>query len=117
MSDPTPLFTKTFDFITWLMPVTNDFPRSQRFLVTQRLLDAALTFQELILEANNARMPLRLEKLKQADAALDKVRIYLRLALKWKWLKPGQYQHAAAMVTEIGRLVGGWQRTIGQPSA
>ncbi len=27
----TPIFTKTFDFITWLMPVTNSFPRSQRF--------------------------------------------------------------------------------------
>ncbi|MBM4461172.1 MAG: hypothetical protein FJ011_26020 [Chloroflexi bacterium] len=42
-------------------------------------------------------MPARLEKLKQADAALDKVRIYLRLAVKWQWWTPGQYQHAAAV--------------------
>ena len=76
-----------------------------------------MTFQELILEANNAQMPERLAKLKQADAALDKVRIYLRLALKWEWLKPGQYQHAAAMVTEVGRLLGGWQRSLRQSSA
>jgi four helix bundle protein len=115
--DATPLFTKTFDFITWLMPATNHFPRSQRFLVTQRLLDAALTFQELILEANNARMPERMEMLKRADAALDKVRIYLRLAAKWEWLRPGQYEHAAGMVTEIGRLLGGWQRTLRQAAA
>jgi four helix bundle protein len=115
--DATPLFTKTFDFITWLMPATNHFPRSQRFVVTQRLLDAALTFQELILEANNARMPERLEKLKRADAALDKVRIYLRLAAKWEWLRPGQYEHAAGMVTEMGRLLGGWQRTLRQTAA
>lgn len=112
--DATPLFTRTFDFISWLMPATNHFPRSQRFIVTQRLLDAALTFQELILEANNTRMPERLEKLKHADAALDKVRVYLRLAAKWEWLKPGQYQHAAGMVAEIGRLMGGWQRTLRQ---
>ena len=115
--DATPLFTKTFDFVTWLMPATNHFPRSQRFLVTQRLLDAALTFQELILEANTAQMPARLEKLKLADAALDKVRIYLRLAARWEWLKPGQYQHAAGMVAEIGRLLGGWQRTLRQSAA
>ncbi len=114
--DNTPLFTKTFDFVAWLMPVTNHFPRTQRFLVTRRLLDAALDFQELILEANNLRMPARLEKLKLADAALDRVRIYLRLALKWEWLKPGQYQHAAGMVTEIGRLLGGWQNTLRQSS-
>jgi len=115
--DPTPLFTKTFDFVTWLMPVTNHFPRSQRFLITQRLLDAALSFQELILEANNLQMPARLERLKLADTALDKVRIYLRLALKWEWLQPGQYRHAAVMVTEIGRLLGGWQRTLRQSAA
>jgi hypothetical protein len=115
--DATPLFTKTFDFIPWLMPATNHFPRSQRFIVTQRLLDAALTFQELILEANNARMPERLEMLKRADAALDKVRIYLRMAAKWAWLNPGQYQHAAGMVSEIGRLLGGWQRTLRQSAA
>jgi hypothetical protein len=113
----TPLFTKTFDFVTWLIPATNHFPRSQRFLATQRLLDAAFDFQELILEANNAYAHARVEKPKQADAALDRVRIYLRLALKWQWLLPGQYQHAAAMVTEMGRLLGGWQRSLRQSAA
>jgi hypothetical protein len=117
MNDPTPLFTKTFDFITWLIPITNNFPRGQRFLATQRLLKAAFDFQELTLEANISLPPARLEKLRQADGALDKVRIYLRLALKWEWLKPGQYQHAAAMVTEIGRLLGGWQKVLRQPAA
>lgn len=112
-----PLFTKTFDFISWLLPMTNHFPRSQRFLVTQRLLDAAFTFQELIVEANNSQLPTRREKLRQADVALDKVRLYLRLALKWEWLGPGQYQHAAVMVTEMGRLLGGWQKVSRQSSA
>jgi hypothetical protein len=110
--DPTPLFTKTFDFITWLMPVTNRFPRSQRFVVTQRLMDAALNFQELTLEANNLRMPARLEKLELADAELDKLRIYWRLALKWHWTSPGQYHHGATMITEMGRLLGGWQKVL-----
>jgi 3'-phosphoadenosine 5'-phosphosulfate (PAPS) 3'-phosphatase len=41
----------------------------------------------LVLEANNLQMPARLDKLKLADVALDKVRIYLRLAVKWEWLK------------------------------
>ena len=110
--DPTPLFTKTFDYVAWLMQVTNHFPRSQRFLVTQRLLNAALDFQELVLEANNKRMPERLEKLELADEKLDKVRIYLRLALKLEWLTSGQYRHGAAMVTEIGRLLGEWERGL-----
>lgn len=108
--DSTPLFARTFDFLTWLVPVTNNFPRSQRFVVTQRLLDAALDFQEAIVEANNRRARARLERLDRADAALDKVRLYLRLTQQWGWLTPGQYQHASAMVAEMGRLLGGWRK-------
>ena len=48
----TPIFTKTFDFVTWLLSVTNHFPRSQRFVITRRLLDAALDFQEYLVDAN-----------------------------------------------------------------
>ncbi len=114
MTDPTPLFTKTFDFITWLVPITNNFPRGQRFLATKRLLDAAFDFQELTLTANTSLPPARMEKLRSADGELDKVRVYLRLSLKWEWLKPGQYQHGAGMVTEMGRLLGGWQRSLRQ---
>jgi hypothetical protein len=25
------IFTRTFDFLTWLLPVTNSFPRAHRF--------------------------------------------------------------------------------------
>jgi hypothetical protein len=49
-------------------------------------------------------------RLEEADAALDKVRMYLRLAARWEWLSHGQYRHAAGMVAEIGRLLGGWQK-------
>lgn len=113
----TPLFTKTFDFVTWLMAVTNHFPRSQRFVVTKRLLDAALDFQELLVDANARRGRARLGKLDLADAELDKVRLYLRLSYRWKWLNSGQYGHAARQVTEIGKLLGGWKKITRQPAA
>jgi four helix bundle protein len=113
----TPIFTKTFDFVTWLLASTNHFPRSQRFIVTKRLLDAALNFQELLVDANACRARARLSKLDLADAELDKVRLYLRLAVRWKWLTPGQYHHAAQQVTELGRLLGGWKKITWQPTA
>jgi hypothetical protein len=104
------IFTRTFDFITWLIPRLESFPRSQRFGVTKRLQDAALDFYETITEANNCRGVERRRLLDQADYHLDKVRFYLRLAVRWTWLNEGQYQHAARMVAEIGRLLGGWQK-------
>jgi four helix bundle protein len=102
------IFTRTYDFLSWLIPQTMSFPRSQRFVVTKRLQDAALDFQECIIEANRRRGRARLERLRQADAALDKVRLYLRLAVRWEWLKEGQYRHVSAMVKELGELLGGW---------
>ena len=105
-----PIFTRTFDFLTWLLPATNHFPRAHRFTFTQRLLAAAFDLREQ-LEAANYRMGKeRLAQLKAADEALDRVRLYLRLAARWGWLSPGQYQHVAAMVAEIGRLLGGWKK-------
>ncbi len=113
----TPLFTKAFDFIAWLLAVTNHFPRSQRFVVTKRLLDAALNFQELLVDANACRGRARFTKLELADAELDKVRLYLRLSFRWEWLSQGQYGHGSRHVAEIGNLLGSWKKITRQPAA
>jgi hypothetical protein len=108
-----PIFVRTYDFISWLIPRTMGFPRSQRFVLTKRLQDAALDFQECILEAGLSRNGKRTQVLQEADIALARIRFYLRLAQDMKWLQPGQYAHAAQMVTEIGRLLGGWRKNDG----
>lgn len=41
-----PIFTRTFDLLNWLLPVTNHFPRAQRHSFTQRLLNAAFDLSE-----------------------------------------------------------------------
>ncbi len=117
MSDTMIIFTRTFDFLTWLLPITNHFPSTHRFTnqrscftFTQRLLDAAFNFYEHIETANHRRGQERTTHLRLADEELDKVRIYLRLATKWGWLSGGQYQHVAQMVAEIGKLLGGWKK-------
>ncbi len=43
-----------------------------------------------------------------ADAELDKVRLYLRLVVRWQWISDGQYRHVSKMVKEVGELLGGW---------
>jgi four helix bundle protein len=112
MADEMVIFIRTYDFLTWLLPLTEDFPKNQRFVVTSRLQNSALDFQELIIEANARRGKWKAEKLRAADAELLKVRLYLRLCEKWEWIKPGQYKHAAEMVAELGRLLGGWIKSV-----
>lgn len=113
MSEPvrkeSPIFVRTHDFILWLFPHTMSFPRSQRFVLTKRLQDAVLDFQERIIEAALQRGAPQAAQLQQADLTLAKVRFYLRLSHELGWLKSGQYAHASRMVTEIGKLLGGWR--------
>jgi len=113
-SQEMPIFTRTFDFLTWLLPATNHFPRAHRHSFTSRLLNAAFDLRERLEEANHRQGQARLERLERADEALERVRVYLRLAARWEWLSAGQYQHVANMVAEIGRLLGGWQKNTRQ---
>ena len=105
-----PIFVRTYDFILWLIPRMLSFPRSQRFILTKRLQDSLLDFYETIIEGalcSNRRLP---SQLHTADVKLVKVRKYLRLARDLEWFTPRQYQFAAAQVTEIGNLLGGWMK-------
>ena len=50
-----PIFTRTFDLLAWLLPMTNHFPRVHRHTVTKRLIDAAFDLRERLEEANLRR--------------------------------------------------------------
>jgi len=106
-----PIFAKTHDFLLWLVPQTTKFPKSQRFVLAQRLHGSALTFYELLIRARKVR-PNR-SILVDADVELEKVRLHLRVAHELGLLSCGQYEHASRSVVEIGRLLGGWLKRDG----
>ncbi len=105
-----PIFARTYDFMAWLIPLTIKFPRSQRFVMAAALQREAIRFQELLIEASHQKE--KNDLLVSADAELDKVRTHIRLSLEMGLIQPGQYEHAARLMTEIGKLLGGWMKTV-----
>ncbi len=105
------IFTRTFDLLEWLLPKSERFPRAYRATLTLRLMNAALDLQEALASAEARTGRGRLAALRDADAALGRLRIYLRLVHRWHWLTDGQYAHAGQLVGEIGRLLGGWLKS------
>jgi hypothetical protein len=105
-----PIFARTHDLVLWLLRRSESFPRSQRFVLTKRLQDAALDFQETLVEAALGQEQDLRGCLRRADIELGKLRFYLRLCHELAWLSPGQYGHVSRMVAEVGRLLGGWQK-------
>lgn len=57
---------------------------------------------------------MRANALAQADVELTKLRFYLRLCQDMQLIKLNQYRHVAEMVAEVGRLLGGWRKTVSQ---
>ena len=104
-----PIFSKTYDLLLWLIPATAKFPREQRFVLAQAIQQDALNFQGLLMEAVHSVQPKH--KINAADAELDKLRTRLRLARDLGLISINQYQHVAAILTEIGKLLGGWKKT------
>lgn len=105
-----PIFSKTYDFLSWMIPLTIKFPRSHRFVLAQTLQQDALTFQSLLIEAAHQKNPL--PRLEAADAELDKLRTHIRLSRDLQLISIGQYEHAAGMLVEMGRLLGGWKKSV-----
>lgn len=108
-----PIFTKTYDLLLWLMPATTKFPREQRFVMARAVQETALRFQERLIEAGVGHGRNRSRALAEADVELTKLRFYLRLSKDMQLLKLNQYRHAAELVAEVGRLLGGWRKTEG----
>jgi cytosine/adenosine deaminase-related metal-dependent hydrolase len=107
-----PIFTRTYDLLAWLIPATVKFPREHRFVLARAVQETALRFQERLIEAGLAQGKQRQQALAQADVDLTKLRFYLRLCQDLGLLTPRQYRHVAEMVTEVGRLLGGWRQSI-----
>lgn len=103
-----PIFVRTYDLLLWLIPAVERFPRSQRPVLGRAVQEAALALQEHLTAASKSVAPPA--KLEQADVALALLRTRLRLCYDLRLLSLGQYEHAARMVAEVGRLLGGWRR-------
>jgi hypothetical protein len=101
-----PAVLKVYDLTHWLIPLTLKFPRQQRFVIAVALQTGCQTVMQRLLEAQRSSRPVN--KLLHADVALAQLRLNVRLAHGWQLMSDGQYEYAAKLMDEIGRLLGAW---------
>jgi len=104
--EESPAFARTYDLLRWLLPATAKFPKQQRFVLARRIEDAAFGCHRALLRARVERAA----GLDEADRELAALRTYLRLACDLRFWSLNQYEHAARLADEVGRLIGGWRR-------
>jgi len=106
MLDDLIIYQKTCDFLLWLHPVVNKFPKTQRFVLGQRVENKTLDLIHSMIVANAERD--KSVNLKQASVELDELRILIRLSKDLHFVNIKQYGVAAEKMNEIGRLLSGW---------
>ena len=94
--------------LLWLIPQVQQFPRTHRFGLAERIQRLALDFQDAIVWAGKTAGPERRSCLIQADVHLEQLRLWLRMARDLEIFPVRKYEHAARLVTEVGRLLGAW---------
>lgn len=109
--EESPIFTKTYDLLLWLIPTTQKFPKDQRFVLAKRIQDTAFDFQEALVAAGMGIEKAR--NLGSADTLLRQLQVYIRLSHDMKFITIKQYEHAARMTVEIGKILGGWRKKAG----
>ena len=97
-----------FQFLMWLVPAIEKFPRTQKFLLGDRIQTTALNVLECLIEATYTRD--RKGHLGRANLGIEKLRFFFRLAVELHYLDRKRYAHAARTLDEIGRLIGGWAK-------
>lgn len=103
-----PALEAHFQFLLWLAPTVEKFPRNQKFVLGDRIQTAALDVLDALIEATYTRD--RRAHLARANLGLEKLRFHIRLAAELRVLDPRRYEHAARALDDIGRLLGGWAK-------
>lgn len=106
MLDDLIIYQKTYDFLLWLHPIVNRFPKSQRFVLGQRIENKVLDIVHSIIQANAEHD--KFTSLKQASLELDELRTLIRLAKDLRFINIKQYERIAERTNEIGKLLYGW---------
>ncbi|MCC6539965.1 MAG: diversity-generating retroelement protein Avd [Bryobacterales bacterium] len=103
-----PALEAMYRFMLWLVPAVEKFPRSQKFLLGDRIQGAAADVLERLVEATYTRD--RVALLNAANLGIEKLRFQFRLAMDLRHLDPARYEHAARALDEVGRMIGGWKK-------
>ncbi|MDX2303795.1 MAG: diversity-generating retroelement protein Avd [Microscillaceae bacterium] len=108
----TPIIQKNYDFLRYLIPILNRFPKSHKFLLADRIQSRVLDNQEKLIEAYYAPSSEKQALLRQINLSLEQLRFLIRLCHDLQLLDHSRYEHISRMINEIGAMLGGWIKSL-----
>ena len=100
------IFRESYDLVLAIYRVVPGFPKSQRFVLGQRLEGEAVDLLAALIEPNMSKD--KEPALRRASIGLQRLRIFLRLAKDLAFLDFKRYEELTTRTDAIGRMLGGW---------
>ena len=108
MRDDYPIFVKWLAATDWILDTVEKFPKSVRFTLSSRIANLTLDVMEGIIEAIYTKD--RTHILDRINLYIEKLRILFRIGHRRRYISNSQYEYAAALLDEAGKMAGGWRK-------
>ena len=110
-----PVFSKIYEFYKLLYQYLRLFPKKDRYTLGQKIDTLALDLIELVIIAGTSSKEKKLPYLEKANTSVDLLKLLLRLAKDIEALDGKKYVTLQQDLQEIGRMLGGWKKSILPP--
>ncbi len=112
LENEVPIIQQTLDLYKELYENIKKFPKKDQYLIGKRCEDALLSFLEYALLASSAPKEQKARLLNIAAGKFDVLKVLLRLARELKILDTKKYIFLEVKIREIGKMLGGWIRSL-----
>lgn len=112
MNEELKILQKTYDMIQYGYICLRQFPKTEKHTFVAEIKHCMLSMLKLMIQAN--RRYYKKTTIQDLDVELDTLRYYARLAKDLGFLPFKKYENWSMMLNEIGRMIGGWQKSIKQ---
>jgi hypothetical protein len=102
---------QTYDLLLWSCRHISNFPRVFRYTHGARLDKLLYRLLDCLISARYDPEDRRVQ-LRNANLCLERLRFAFRLARDLNCLSTSSYGHAVKSIDDIGRMVGGWLRSL-----
>ncbi len=112
MAEKENVITHTYDLLKYLVPQLSKYPRSQKFLLADRIQSLLMDLLEELIEAYYSNKEDKKRLLRKVNIKIERLRYHIRLSKDLKCIDLRRYEFIQNKINEIGKEVGGWLKSI-----
>jgi hypothetical protein len=99
---------KYIDMTKYVYVILRNFPKAEKYAIAEDIRHLLFNAGSLLLEAGEVPASKKLKLLEQADMEIKKLKFWILVSMEMGLFPFEKYKIFCGMVTEIGKMLGGW---------